>query len=344
MGRTPAGTPGRAFGEANRTRLIGEFMDDVGAVRSADAWRYVYRLLLWIDTTIGLAHCYESDKCQPGRPWYQKSLAFHDWLSEAFGVDPLHLDREIDWLFRRAVEGMAARDRKAQAQTATAQREKFGGDRMPSPGGDPRTTALIQDSLAPFLRSAPPPELLRDLSDSVTALLRVENKRKNLIGEGFEDTLAALIRRMPASRAREVRTRVLLGDIPGFNAQPPGQKLARVDLVLAYPARRMLVSAKWSIRADRERQFRSDFDDYTRHNSSGPFDHYLVTNEFDAARLKWACRDVPTNTHLFTAVVHVNPEGLLAAHTEPRTASAADLRALIETGRLISLADWLDRL
>ena len=57
----------RAFGEENRRRLLDRYFSHSGVVETPTAWEHVYRLLLWIDPTIGLAHCYESDKCRPGR-------------------------------------------------------------------------------------------------------------------------------------------------------------------------------------------------------------------------------------------------------------------------------------
>ena len=52
------------FGAANRQRLI----DQSCLAGTSELWLAVYRLLLWTDKTTGLAHCYESDKCQPGKP------------------------------------------------------------------------------------------------------------------------------------------------------------------------------------------------------------------------------------------------------------------------------------
>ena len=52
---------------------------------------------------------------------------------------------------------------------------------------------------------------------------------------------------------------------------------------------RILVTAKWSVRADREEQFMSDFQAYERLESAGrDFGYVLITNEFDAARLRAA--------------------------------------------------------
>lgn len=49
-----------AFGAKNRARLIDLYFADRGDVQPVAASEHVYRLLLWIDQTTGLAHCYES--------------------------------------------------------------------------------------------------------------------------------------------------------------------------------------------------------------------------------------------------------------------------------------------
>src|SRR4051812_11636599 len=58
-----------AFGAKNRARLIDLYFAE-RARTHAPSFEHVYRLLLWIDQTTGLAHCYESDKSQPGKNWY----------------------------------------------------------------------------------------------------------------------------------------------------------------------------------------------------------------------------------------------------------------------------------
>jgi hypothetical protein len=78
----------RAFGAESRLQLLNEYFAGAGSITAANAWIHVYRLLLWTDRTTGLVHCYESDKAQPGRPWYSRSLAFHDWLSSALNSPP----------------------------------------------------------------------------------------------------------------------------------------------------------------------------------------------------------------------------------------------------------------
>jgi hypothetical protein len=180
----------------------------------------------------------------------------------------------------------------------------------------------------------------------VRAYFGQENKRKNLVGEGFEDVLAALITRLCVEPAATVLARPLLHDIPGFRSPPHGEKPRRVDLaVVTGSGRRTLVSAKWSVRADREEQFGVDFETYARLEEAGQdFDFVLVTNEFDAARLVAACDRRRPGASLFSRVVHVNPQGPLATYGNDVRRSAARLPDLIESSRITSLGEWIGQL
>src|SRR3990167_8568902 len=111
-------TVSRAFGADNRARLLARYFTHAGEIATGNAWQHVYRLLLWIDRTTALAHCYESDKCQPGRPWYGRSLAFHAWVSEALGTTPADLASQIDWLFQAAIRDLATRSVTSRTQGA----------------------------------------------------------------------------------------------------------------------------------------------------------------------------------------------------------------------------------
>jgi hypothetical protein len=204
---------------------------------------------------------------------------------------------------------------------------------------------LIREELGEWL-SDPSPEALRRLTQRIRTYFSQENKRKNLVGEGFEDVLAALLQRVPGASALQVAARPLLHSLPGFRPPPGVEKPRKVDLtILAQGQRRILVSAKWSIRADREEQFGVDFDAYARLEDAGrDFDFVLVTNEFDAARLTAACDRRRANAALFTAVVHVNPQGPLAAYGPDLRRSAKRLGEHVESGRLTSLEAWLSSL
>jgi hypothetical protein len=340
----------RPFGEESRRNLLEEYFADLGEVSPSDAWKHVYRLLLWIDRTTGLAHCYESDKAQPGRPWYARSLAFHAWVADQLGTSPADLRSRIDWLFRRGLEKLTAAIDLLKEQRrlrAAEQRRPYADLGFPEPGRDPELEAILRDHLARGASAAPDHDrALVLLAERLQAYFLQENKRANLVGEGFEDVLSFLIRHMPKAGHLSVRTRPQLHDIYGFRPPPLGEKVRRVDLAItAEPVRRVLVTAKWSIRADREEQFGVDFDTYTKlEDRREPFDFVLVTNEFDAARLGAACSRWVSGRHMFSAIVHVNPDALDAVYAGERRGKAALLAEHQAAGRLISLREWLGSL
>lgn len=350
----------RAFGVTNRRRILNEYFQAAGLLTAACAWQHVYRLLLWINPTISLAHCYESDKCQPHKAWYPRSLAFHAWVAEQLGVTAIELREEIDGLFRSALPALAHVEVETRRAAATKHLSLYEGIDMPLPGDDADLLEIITDALGPaVVPEGMDAERARALVERVYTHFAQENKRKNLLGRGFEDTLAAIIARMAGQEQWEVRTRVPLGEIPGFSPHSSLLQRAEIDLVLwekKPDGRRVLVSAKWSVRADRERQFDSDFDDYSKANSSRLFEYALITNEFDAARLDSACSKVRGNQFLFTDVVHVQPAGVLVAYGKeaetqalPRGSAATGRRKArkllghLDTGRLISLEQWLNK-
>jgi len=345
----------RAFGQENRRRLLARYLDSLDDLSASTAWKHVYRLLLWIDPTIGLAHCYESDKCQPGRPWYGRSLAFHVWLAKELGVSPLTLGKEIDQLFTWAIADLAAyaaSKREQYAAAAEAQRAAYAPEKLPIPGEDPEFTEIVYRHLQPWFSSTPDPQVLRSLATSVRLYIGQENKRKNLVGEGFEDTLAAILERMPKiAAAYEIRVRPYLHDLPGFREPLDDATPPQVDLALVRRAdgHRILVTCKWSFRSDREKQFPNEHAAYLElRTTSKPFDYVLLTNEFDPARLASVCERVREIYPLFQAVVHVNPAGPLAAYAYAQdrlpssvTRGISRAKSYIDSGRIIGLDEWL---
>lgn len=339
----------RVFGADSRREMLEDYFAGAGEITPANAWMHVYRLLLWIDRTISLAHCYESDKAQPGRPWYARSLAFHDWVSGALGTTPAALSTEIDWLFSRGTEKLAAllaMRQTTRAALAAEQRAQYQGRGFPEPGEDPAFEALVREELAAWFSDPPPPDAMHRLTQRIRAYFTQENKRKNLVGEGFEDVLAFLIRRLPGGSGLKISTRPPLETLPGFRLPPGNEKQRKVDVAIVGPGdRRVLVTAKWSVRADREEQFGVDFEAYARLEDQGrDFEFVLITNEFDAARLAAACERRRQNAALFTSVVHVNPAGPLAAYGPELRRSAKRLSDHVASGRLMSLQGWLSQL
>lgn len=344
-----------AFGAVNRARLINEYFAEQSedSVTPAQAWAHVYRLLLWVDRTTGLGHCYESDKSQPGKNWYARSLAFHDWVSASLGTSPGELAHQIDWLFMRATEDLTTyvlRNAARVAAKAETQRKNYDGRGFPRPGEDPELVAIVREVLGPYLGSEPPPDIWNRLVQTVRQYLALENKRKNLVGEGFEDVITQVIKRSCRRKDMQVFTRRVLHDLPGFNRARTGDKPNKVDVAIIRPSARTLITAKWSVRADREKQFVTDFTDYVNAESDRkPFEYVLVTNEFDPARLRRACEQLVGNTLMFKHTVHISTDAIKATYAQTgdgkrETESMQNVLQHIEDGRLISLQQWLTAL
>lgn len=332
-----------AFGAVNRDRLITQFL----AGSNDPAWMSIYKLILWADKTTGLAHCYESDKCQPGKSWHARNLRFHDWLARALNSSPSDVGAEIDWLFRRVAGDYAnfmVRQYQVLLAKARTQRAPYEGQGFPEPGDDPEIVALIRHTLSEYLNGTPTVEQWRALTTKIRDLISLENKRKNIIGEGFEDTLAIIIKRADTNNTLQVQTRSALHDIRGFANRRANEKLVRVDLALVRTAdhHRIMISVKWSTRADREEQIRTDHQKYIAAESdSRPFEYVMVTNEFDPARLKRACEWTSGNSLMLHKIVHISPEALRAVYGEAPEATMIEVLNYVEAGRIISIDEWL---
>lgn len=337
-----------AFGQKNRVRLLKEYYSAQSApITASAAWEHVYRLLLWTDQTTGLAHCYESDKSQPGKPWYSRTLAFHSWLAGALGAPPNKVSERIDWMFQKAAGELATEvvhKAKALSAIAAKQRAPFEGKGFPSPGEDPELVAIVKRVLGEYFTAEPSPEKWRELVQRIRQYLTLDNKRKNLLGEGFEDVIGTLVER--SCPGGTVHIRRPLPELPGFNPMRGSGKPNRVDLAVIRPETRTLVTAKWSVRADREKQFVVDYTEYIKANSAGKaFDYVFVTNEFDPARLMRACDNLAAgNSQMFTHVVHISTDALRATYGQGQEESMKKVLGFIDTERLISLERWLQKL
>ncbi len=346
----PKGRGAGAFGAPNRNRLIDEYFGKLapGELTPSRAWAHVYRLLLWADRTTGLAHCYESDKCQPGKPWYGRSLAFHDWVSEALGTKPKDVAEEIDWLFRRVTDELAQevlRNAEKLAAAAVRQRRPYEGRQFPRPGEDPGLIHIVREVLGEHLGREPSAEQWQALVQRIREYLSVENKRKNLVGEGFEDVLTQVVRRTVGVSTIDLRTRALLHELPGFGREKSGEKPNKVDVAVLGPGLRTLVTAKWSVRADREKQFVTDYTEYVAAESERrPWEYVFVTNEFDPARLMRACEILTGKNVLFEHVVHINTGALKATYGDKSDDTSKRVLELMDEGRLIGLDQWIESL
>ena len=157
------------------------------------------------------------------------------------------------------------------------------------------------------------------------------------------------MRHIPSIDTRySIHVRPRLHTLPGFYPPREGEPPPEVDLALVRRAdgHRTLVTCKWSVRSDRERQFGADFLAYTGKDQGRGFDYVLVTNEFDPARLAAACDNRRENALIFSDVVHVNLDGPMAAYNSPpglggERGGIARARAHAASGRLTSLSGWL---
>ena len=130
-----------AFGAANRNRLIQEYLSS----SDDEPWKAVYKLILWIDKTTGLAHCYESDKTQPGKNWHVRSLRFHEWLAKECAQSPATVGESIDWLFRHVADDYArymVKQYQRLLDKAVTQRASFSGGSCRAAAG--RLLLLLQ--------------------------------------------------------------------------------------------------------------------------------------------------------------------------------------------------------
>lgn len=336
-----------AFGAVNRNRLISEFLL---TVPNAAPWELVYRLILWINRTTGLAHCYESDKCQPGKNWHGRALRFHDWLAMKFGATPATVGQELDWLFRHVAVDYArfvAHNYQKKLARAAEQRLPYIGRGFPESGDDPSIVLIVKEVLGDHLAGDPTPEQWRTLTTRILDLVALENKRKNIVGEGFEDVLAAVIKRADTNGILTSQARPLLQDVKGFKNVKANEKPTRVDLALVRSAdkRRIMVSAKWSTRADREEQFKADWQKYVNAESENEtWDYVMVTNEFDPARLKRACTLNAGHSRMLTHVVHICPDALRAVYGEAPEATMQEVLGLLDSGRIVGLDKWIEGL
>jgi hypothetical protein len=298
---------------------------------AGSAWRHVYRLLAWIDPTTGLVHVYESDKTQPGRTWHARALRATTYIAEQLGVPRTGLREAIDVLFKASIGELARRDglRVAEASVPYASTEA-----EEDPSG---VVALIEK----HLEGAEAHSRAQAIATEVRRHIAVENKRKNIIGEGFEDVVGVLLQRVARLPPERLHFRARLSDLPGFRAPSSRRKEKRPDVAVVTPGQRTdyLISTKWSVRADREDQFADEYQFYADQlaQKSAP-EKILITNEFDRARLVSA---VESPRFRFDRVVHIEPALLQAAYGE---GEIAELSRILRQRKLISLREFLEEM
>jgi hypothetical protein len=332
-----------------RRRVFAEYLNRAEAPTAESAWRQIYELLLWIDPQTGVVSCSAGDAPMDDRC----ASRLHEWLAEQFGVASTALSSRLDFIFRY-VRGESTLRRSYLEQWPTL--NAVGRCEHPERNGSGDLNEVIKTALRPYFLVEPPASAFTRVSTDLSEYWKQENKRKNLLGEGFEDVLAATVN-AACGGGIMARTRISIAEVAGFHALGAKDKATKVDLVIENPtwSRPALVNVKWSIRADREDQLWDDFKEYVRFDrDQRGFDHYLVTNEFDPARLNAVCDRREANHFIFKHVVHINTDGVLAAYGPPLAAQPAGkagkpprdssmelVRQQVHQNRLVSLSKWL---
>jgi len=325
-----------------------DYFDHAGEVSVRNAWEHIYRCLLWMNQSAGLAHIYDSNHMQPGGVFHERAVRFTQALQEHWHTDRRGLAGQIDVLFQGCVQEL---------------RSRVIGLEQASDAADIGTTSLVD------------PELESDLIADVAAVLETEgiaaaraagvarriealsrefftigNKRKNALGEGFEDLLSMLLQRAAGVRPEVIALRRPVSALPGFlPAEPrrqgdrrtrqPKPDLALIDTDAGVTHH--IVTAKWSLRQDRETQFQSEYTSYQRNKvQTAELQYGLITNEFDLARLRNVLDAIPGGSggYVFHKVYHISLSLLEQTHGD----RFSEIRPYAQTGKLQSLSDFLE--
>lgn len=323
------------FGQATRMRVLEEYFAQAATPTEADAWEHVYHCLLWMNLGAGLAHIYDSNHMQPGGVFHGRAARFTELLCKHWQITRRELPERIDYLFKGCV--------------AEWQRRRSEAGERPI---DEETESELISAIEAVLRKegiAEPRAL--GLSRQIESLSRdfftIGNKRKNALGEGFEDLLFILLKRVCRIPGDKVKLRVPTSRLPGFRRAPlqqKGQKRKREPhpdiAVTEGDVTHVIATAKWSMRQDRETQFQSEYSAFQMNKvQSTELTYALITNEFDIARLKNVASAMPGGSggYIFHTIYHVCLPLLRETHGE----RFKEIEPWVGTGKLKSLSDFL---
>lgn len=342
------------FGTDSRLKSLRAHLDETGPYTTADAWKFVYRELLWFDGSIGLAHLYEADKAQPGRSsWYDRTVRFTDKLQELLGAaDRAALKAQLDRLFRDCLEKLLKAKEEARRKGEELELEDLEESEAGEGVGDVEAYVPDADLVAEFstalreragMEDAAALTLAKEMVAKARHYFTVERKRQNILGEGFEDLLSLVAGKVSGVTSEHIRLRKKANTLPGFAAEHKRERIESPDIALVSGSKTdSLISVKWSIRHDRQKQWADELDCYVELMSQDPPPKFqLITNEFDPGRIVNAFSLDRGKLKLDT-IYHVNLELLqLALNDHPTWVS---VKPLIDNGRLKSLAQWFDEL
>ena len=328
------------FGQETRLRILEEYIAHAGEITVTNAWEHVYRCLLWFDIGAKLAHIYDSNHMQKGGTFHARAVKFTDLLCSNWKIKRSDLPEKLDVLFK----GCVAELKRREAEEPKT--EDKGSDAEIDSELTVAIKTILQDAGLDGDRAGA-------LSGQIEVLSRdyftIGNKRQNALGEGFEDLLMLLLRRVSHIPEKNFALRKPVSQLPGFYKEPPpaeGEKLSRKrqprpDIaIIDGHITPLITTAKWSIRQDRETQFQSEYSSYTRNKKQeAELRFALITNEFDLARLVNVLKAKPGGDggYIFHTVYHVCLPMLRETHGD----GFKVIEPYVQIGSLKSLSDYL---
>lgn len=325
------------FGRETRMRVLNAYFDEAGPVTIDNAWEHVYRCLLWQNVTAGLAHIYDSNHMQPGGTFHSRAVHFTDLLCAQFETDRAGLFTQIDRLFKGCIEVFKERLRERP--------ELLDAD----PTEEVKTSDLHVSIRRILIESGLKVSRADDVATQIEGLSQdyftIGNKRKNALGEGLEDLLEILLQRVALVPASRIAVRRGVSKLPGFKRSPmnePGKRREpKPDIaIIQDDITHVIITAKWSIRQDREQQFSSEYHAFQMNKvQRTELQYFLITNEFDVARLNNSAAAIPggRGDYIFHHIYHINADLLRETHGQ----KGSRIGAWIQTGKVQSLTHLL---
>jgi len=323
------------FGQKTRMRVLEDYFSTAGEVTEANAWEHVYRCLLWMNLGAGLAHIYDSNHMQPGGVFHSRAVRFTELLCDHWKISRNKLGGQIDHLFK----GCVAEWKRRHSEGADAPLDEETESELIL-----ATKSILQGEGLSEQRAAVVARKVEGLSRE---FFTIGNKRKNALGEGFEDLLCILLQRVSHVSDEKLRLRVPVSKMPGFRKAAPrrkGDKRSREPhpdiAVVEGDITHVIATAKWSMRQDRETQFQSEYSSFQMNKvQSTELTYALITNEFDLARLKNVAKAMPGGTggYIFHTIYHV----CLPLLRETHGTRFSEVEPWVGTGKIRSLSDFL---
>ena len=315
-------------------RVLEEYFAQAGVVDETNAWEHVYRCLLWMNLGAGLAHIYDSNHMQQGGVFHGRAVRFTELLCGRWGITRRELPEKIDHLFK----GCVAELKRRQAATEGELDEETESELISAIEAVLRGEGIVEPQALFIARRIE--GLSRDF-------FTIGNKRKNALGEGFEDLLWILLQRVSRVPTDKIKLRTPVSMMPGFRRAAPTQVGGRrkrephPDIaIIEGDITHVITTAKWSMRQDRETQFQSEYSSFQMNKvQSAELTYVLITNEFDLARLKNVANAMPGGEggYIFHTMYHI----CLPLLRETHGTRFREIEPWVGTGKLKSLSDFL---